>query len=100
MVRSSWLNSLASRFFTAPEDGALTQLYAAASLEVDRLDLNGAYLVPVAKLGKKSKVAEDKDGKLGGELFSFCNKFVKEKIGVDLVQHVEQAGLKLPQTHV
>lgn len=94
------LNSLASRFFTAPEDGALTQLYACASLEVDRLDLNGAYLIPVAKVGKKSKVATDKEGKLGSELFSFCNNFVKEKIGVDLVAHVQEVGLQLPQSNL
>lgn len=94
------LNNLASRFFTAPEDGALTQLYACASLEVDRLDLNGAYLVPVAKLGKKSKIATDKDGKLGAELFSFCNKFVKEKLNLDLNAHVQKAGIQLPQTHL
>ena len=94
------LNSLASRFFTAPEDGALTQLYACASLEVDRLDLNGAYLVPVAKLGKKSKLAQDKDGKLGTELFSFCNGFVKEKLGLDLVAHVKDIGVQLPQSHL
>ncbi|SPO22089.1 related to Oxidoreductase, short-chain dehydrogenase [Ustilago trichophora] len=94
------LNSLASRFFTAPEDGALTQLYACASLEVDRLDLNGAYLVPVAKLGKKSKLAQDKDGKLGAELFSFCNSFVKEKLGLDLVAHVKDIDVQLPQSHL
>nr|CDI52758.1 related to Oxidoreductase, short-chain dehydrogenase [Melanopsichium pennsylvanicum 4] len=94
------LNSFMSRFYTAPEDGALTQLYACASLEVDRLDLNGAYLVPVAKLGKKSKLAQDKDAKLGTELLSFCNGFIKEKLGLDLVQHVSEIGVKLPQSHL
>lgn len=94
------LNSLASRFFTAPEDGALTQLYACASLEVDRLDLNGAYLVPVAKMGKKSKLAKDEDGKLGEELFSFCNGFVKEKLNLDLPAHVKEIGVQLPQSHL
>ncbi|CCF53322.1 hypothetical protein NDA11_001422 [Ustilago hordei] len=90
----------ASRFFTAPEDGALTQLYACASLEVDRLNLNGAYIEPVAKVGKKSKIAEDKDGKLGDELFNFCNQFVKEKLGLDLVAHVKETGIQLPQSHI
>lgn len=94
------LTSLVERFFTAPEDGALTQLYACASLEVDRLDLNGAYLVPIAKLGKKSRIAQDKDGKLGDELFSFCNAFIKEKVGVDLVAHVQEIGVQLPQSRL
>lgn len=33
----------------------------------------GAYLVPTAKVGKKSVLAEDKDGKLGGEWGSLYN---------------------------
>lgn len=94
------LSSFASRFFTAPEDGALTQLYASASLEVDRLDLNGEYLVPVAKVGKKSKLAQDKDGKLGAELFSFCNGFIKQKLNVDLTTNFKESGVQLPQSHL
>ncbi|EST07827.1 Short-chain dehydrogenase/reductase SDR [Kalmanozyma brasiliensis GHG001] len=93
-------NKLASRFFTAPEDGALTQLYACASPEVDRLDLNGAYLVPVAKVGGKSKLAQDKEGKLGAELFSFCNSFIKEKLNLDVAEHVKETGVQLPQSHL
>ncbi|TKY87290.1 hypothetical protein EX895_003967 [Sporisorium graminicola] len=94
------INSFTSRFFTSAEDGALTQLYACTSLEVDRLNLNGAYLVPVAKVGKKSKLAQDKDGKLGTELFSFCNAFIKEKLSVDLAADLEKSGLQLPQSHL
>lgn len=93
-------NKMASRFFTAPEDGALTQLYACASPEVDRLDLNGAYLVPVAKVGGKSKLAQDKEGKLGAELFSFCNGFIKEKLGLDVAEYVKETGVQLPQSHL
>ena len=95
------ISSVAARlFFTAPEDGALTQLYACASPEVDRLDLNGAYLVPVAKVGKKSKLAQDENGALGKELFVFCNQFIKEKIGVDLPEHVKQIPVELPESHL
>lgn len=94
------VNSLLSRFFTAAEDGALTQLYACTSPEVDRLNLNGAYLVPVAKLGQKSKLAQDTDGRLGQELFSFCNSFIKEKLDLDLPAHLKEIGVQLPQSHL
>ncbi|KAJ9478024.1 putative oxidoreductase ENV9 [Pseudozyma hubeiensis] len=94
------ISNFASRIFTAPEDGALTQLYACASLEVDRLKLDGAYLVPVAKVGKKSKLAQDTDGKLGEELFSFCNGFIKEKLNLDLPAHVKEIGVQLPQSNL
>ena len=94
------LISIGTRFMTAPEDGALTQLYACASLEVDRLDLNGSYLVPVAQVGKSSKLAQDKDGKLGAELFGFCNGFIKQMLGVDLTEHFKKAHINLPQSHL
>jgi hypothetical protein len=42
-----------------PEDGACTQLFAVASKEFTR-EMNGAYLIPIAKVGKPSKKAEDK----------------------------------------
>ncbi|CBQ72111.1 related to Oxidoreductase, short-chain dehydrogenase [Sporisorium reilianum SRZ2] len=90
----------ASPLMTAPQDGALTQLYACASLEVDRLGLSGQYLVPVAKVGWKSRLAKDKDGKLGAELFKFCNGFVKEKLGVDLTEKFKESGVQLPQSHL
>lgn len=86
--------------FTKVQDGTLTQLYAATSPEIDTLKLNGAYLVPVAKVGKKSKLAQDTDGRLGAELFSFCNTFVKEKAGVDVAAHIKQAGIDMPANHL
>ncbi len=48
--------------------------------------------MPVAKLGGKSKLGQDKEGKLGGELFSFCNGFIKEKLGLDIAAHVQETG--------
>lgn len=94
------MNLAMSPFLTKVQDGTLTQLYAATSPEVDTLKLNGAYLVPVAKVGKKSKLAQDTDGHLGAELFSFCNRFVKEKADVDVAAHIKQAGLEMPANHL
>ncbi|SPO44340.1 related to Oxidoreductase, short-chain dehydrogenase [Moesziomyces antarcticus] len=96
----SLVQPLYNKIVTAPEDGALTQLYACTSPQVDKLGLNGAYLVPVAKKGSKSKQAQDKDGKLAAELFAFCNKFVQDKLGLDLAAHVQPAGVQLPQSHL
>ncbi|KAE9409502.1 NAD(P)-binding protein [Gymnopus androsaceus JB14] len=63
--------SFMSMIFLAPEQGALTQLYAATAPEVEEQDLK--YLT------SKSKLAEDKDGKLGGQFWDLCENLVKEK---------------------
>ncbi|KAG0147847.1 hypothetical protein CROQUDRAFT_655640 [Cronartium quercuum f. sp. fusiforme G11] len=60
----------------SPQDGAITQLYAATCPEVKEKQLKGAYLVPFGKLGKKSTLGEDKEGKLGREFWSLCENLV------------------------
>lgn len=47
-------------FFTAPEEGCWTSLYAAASEEVTFED-NGAYFLPVGKRTKPSAKAMDEE---------------------------------------
>ena len=81
---------------TTPKKGALTQLYCATSKEVEKNDyrycfrasvkdcstenvFRGRYFVPDAKLGKKSKLAEDEQ--LGKDLWSLAEQLVKEKTG-------------------
>lgn len=93
-------NSAAGVLVTKPEAGALTQLYAATSPEIDSKQLDGEYLVPVAKLASKAKVAKDEDGKLGGELMAFCKSFVKEKAGVDIDAVFAQAGIQTVSSHL
>ncbi|KAF5381921.1 hypothetical protein D9757_007579 [Collybiopsis confluens] len=56
---------IASLLWKTPLQGALTQLYAATSPEVEEKNLRAAYLVPIAKTEAKNTLAEDKDGKLG-----------------------------------
>mgnify|MGYP006921736147 CR=1 FL=1 len=40
------------------------------------------------------------DAALAEELFAFCNKFVNDKLGLDLAAHVQPAGVQLPQSHL
>ncbi|GAC97845.1 short-chain dehydrogenase [Pseudozyma hubeiensis SY62] len=93
------LLKVANAVSVAPEQGALTQLYACTSPEADRLGRNETYLVPVAKLGKKSPLAADSRGVLGGDLFRFCNRFIKDKLGLSVTSYLSQAGVTTPAEH-
>ncbi|TKY86317.1 hypothetical protein EX895_005142 [Sporisorium graminicola] len=84
------------KVLTPIEQGALTQLYAATSPEVDALDLKSAYLAPVARVAMKRPLAADKDGKLGRELMLFCNAFTKSRLGIDAERVLRDAGLIWP----
>jgi len=78
-----WLSPLGAirrQVMITPYQGALTQLYAATSLEVEEKDLKAAYLVPYGKVGKKPSLAEDKDGKLGGAFMDLCEKLIAENL--------------------
>jgi hypothetical protein len=58
----------------APERGAYTQLFAVASDKFTR-DMNGAYLIPIARVGKPSKKAEDTQ--LAKDLWEWTEKEMK-----------------------
>ncbi|KAG0149844.1 hypothetical protein CROQUDRAFT_653134 [Cronartium quercuum f. sp. fusiforme G11] len=73
LIISLWSSTL---FFSTPYDGAQTQLYAATSPEIEEKDLRGAYLVPYGQIGKKSKLAQDLDGKLGQDFWNLCEKLI------------------------
>ncbi|MBW0465373.1 hypothetical protein O181_005088 [Austropuccinia psidii MF-1] len=73
----SWLESWV--LFT-PEEGAITQLYAATEPEVQNLNLRAAYLRPFCKRGTVSKLASDKTGKLGKQFWNLCEGLLKEKL--------------------
>jgi hypothetical protein len=60
----------------SPEDGACTQLFAVASDGFTR-DMNGAYLTPIAKIGKPSKKAEDEQ--MATDLWDWTEKEMKAK---------------------
>lgn len=61
-----------------PKQGALTQLYAATSVEVEAKNLRGRYFVPVAKEAEPSMLA--KDEVLQEKLWNFSEELVKEKV--------------------
>ncbi|KAJ3759959.1 short chain dehydrogenase [Lentinula raphanica] len=67
------------RFLKTPEQGALTQLYAATSPEVEEKDLKAALLFPVGQVTSKNSLAEDKDGKLGSDFWNLCEALMQEK---------------------
>ncbi|KAJ3773141.1 hypothetical protein EV361DRAFT_905418 [Lentinula raphanica] len=79
MARGMYLWSLLATFSKTPEQGALSQLYAATSPEVEEKDLKAALLFPVGQLKSKNSLAEDKDGKLGGDFWSLCEALMREK---------------------
>ncbi|KAJ3811961.1 short chain dehydrogenase [Lentinula aff. lateritia] len=73
------LERIARMFLVTPEQGALTQLYAATSPEVVEKDLKAALLFPVAQPKSKTSLAEDKDGKLGGDFWTLCEALMRQK---------------------
>ncbi|KAJ3825391.1 hypothetical protein EV361DRAFT_905425 [Lentinula raphanica] len=73
------LSKAAPRLLKTPEQGALSQLYAATSPEVEEKDLKAAFLFPVGQLKSKNSLAEDKDGKLGRDFWSLCEALMQEK---------------------
>jgi len=84
-MNQSWpwlspLGAMSRHVMITPYQGALTQLYAATSLEVEEKDLKAAYLVPTGKVGTKSSMAEDKDGKLGSSFMNLCEKLISENV--------------------
>ncbi|KAE9406078.1 NAD(P)-binding protein [Gymnopus androsaceus JB14] len=73
------LFSLAKYIALTPEQGALTQLYAATAPEVEEKDLKAALLFPIAQLTRKKAIAEDKERKLGIQFWNLCEALVREK---------------------
>ncbi|KAK4058245.1 hypothetical protein OIO90_000402 [Microbotryomycetes sp. JL221] len=70
-ILSSWLAM-------TPAEGAKTQLYAAASPEVDDLDLKAAYLTPIAAITTPSAYA--RDDKLAEDLWRLSEQIVRDAL--------------------
>lgn len=87
---------ITSKILSPVSQGALTQLYAASSPEVDALGLKAEHLRPVAKVAIKRPIAADKDGKLGKELMMFCNSFTVSRLELDAEKVLSEAGLTWP----
>jgi hypothetical protein len=67
--------SKASLVGSSPAVGAYTQLFAVASKDFTR-DMNGAYLIPVARVAKPSKFGEDAG--LAKDLWDWTEKQMEE----------------------
>ncbi|KAJ4483853.1 short chain dehydrogenase [Lentinula aciculospora] len=66
-------------FSITPEQGALTQLYAATSPEVEEKDLKAALLFLFAQPRTKSSLTEDKYDKLGSDFWALCEALMRQK---------------------
>ncbi|MBW0541451.1 hypothetical protein O181_081166 [Austropuccinia psidii MF-1] len=65
-----WLGS-------TPREGALTQLFAATSPDIETKKLRAAYLAPYGRVARKSTIAEDPDGSLGLQFWTLCESLVE-----------------------
>lgn len=74
----SWMSSVVNLFLSTPEDGALTQLYLATSLDVEEKNIKAQYYVPFAAPDKPHGVAASEDGP--AKLWEFTENLLKEKI--------------------
>ncbi|POW05391.1 hypothetical protein PSTT_09728 [Puccinia striiformis] len=70
---TNWFTKFGSYIIASPHEGALTQLYAATSPDIEIKGLRAAYLVPYGQVGRKSLLAQDRDGKLGQQFWNFVN---------------------------
>ncbi|KAJ3104094.1 hypothetical protein HDU97_009543 [Phlyctochytrium planicorne] len=73
----SWVVGIMSYLMVSPEFGALSQLYAATSPEIDNKKITGVYFVPTCVIGTPSAHATNPE--LATKLWDFSEKVVKEK---------------------
>ncbi|KAH9451094.1 hypothetical protein Pst134EB_018592 [Puccinia striiformis f. sp. tritici] len=66
--------------FLSPEQGTITQLYAATSPEITEKKLKGKYLVPYAQVQDPSVLAQDKENTLSLQFWSLCESLYESKI--------------------
>ncbi|KAH9459966.1 hypothetical protein Pst134EB_008177 [Puccinia striiformis f. sp. tritici] len=74
---TNWFTKFGSYIIASPHEGALTQLYAATSPDIETKGLRAAYLVPYGQVGRKSLLAQDHDGKLGQQFWNLCERLMQ-----------------------
>jgi len=72
------LANVANLFAKSPEDGALTQLYAATSPKIIENNYRGKYFVPFGIIGQKSAAAQDDE--LAEKLWKYTEDLIDEKL--------------------
>ncbi|GAA5925368.1 hypothetical protein JCM3775_001394 [Rhodotorula graminis] len=70
------IKATTSRFLMTPDDGAKTQIYLAASREVDEKDYRGKYFIPIATPATPTAYAQDKE--LADQLWRLSEDLVKQ----------------------
>ncbi|KAI8883969.1 NAD(P)-binding protein [Backusella circina FSU 941] len=75
---TAFTNIISTLIACTTEDGALNQLYAATSPEIEEKKYKGQYFVPYAAIGKPSGVANSENAPK--ELWEFTEKLLAEKI--------------------
>ncbi|GAA5824763.1 hypothetical protein JCM3770_007147 [Rhodotorula araucariae] len=70
------IGSAQHHFLMTPDDGAKTQIYLAASPEVDEKDYRGQYFVPIATPAAPSAYGQDKE--LAEQLWKLSEDLVKQ----------------------
>ncbi|KAI5122294.1 hypothetical protein M0805_002373 [Coniferiporia weirii] len=80
-VFGALLKTVAVPFMRAPEQGSLSTLWASTSQEVEKKNLQGAYITDPGKWGGESKQAQDEI--LRENLWNLSHKLIKEKAGED-----------------
>lgn len=72
------INKIFSIFRSSPDDGALTQLYAATSPEIIEKNYRRVYFVPYGEIGETPKIA--KDDELAENLWKYTEDLIDEKL--------------------
>lgn len=79
------LKYLTMPFMRTPEGGSLSTLWAAVAPDVEDKekygDMNGAYITDPGKVGGETNQADDKQ--LAENVWTLCEKLIKEKLGAD-----------------
>lgn len=74
-----FLSAIMRFFFLSADDGAKTQLFAAAAEDIVKNNWKGKYFEPIAKLTTTTKLGEDME--LAKKLWDFTENLLKEKRG-------------------
>ena len=71
-------NKFAALFLKSPEDGALTQLYAATSPEINEKNYRGKFFVPNGEIG--NPIAKAQDDELAEKLWKYTEDLINDKL--------------------
>lgn len=74
------IHYITKKLAKTPENGALTQLYAATSPEIEEKNYKGIYFVPVSKVGKAISAAQNPE--FSKKLWDYTDDLIMEKLKI------------------